>query len=229
MKTQQKKKVFCKQNIPNMLLVLRMVLAVVVVILLIADNYTHGFSNVNPLIYTLKSPKWWGNNIYVSRVYLFFLIAGCLFVLAAITDWLDGFIARKFNWVSDFGKFWDPIADKVLVNSVLICFAWHGYCVILIPVIMIARDVMVDAQKMIAAKKKIVVAANFWGKCKTVLQMVGIVLIFFIFANNGSDLSDPMYWSIQQLMLYLATVMSVVSGVIYFKQIHKAINHAKQH
>lgn len=226
MKAKANKKLFCKQNIPNMLVVFRMVLALVVVLLLIADHFLKGF-DCDPTIYTLKTPRWWGDNIYVSQVTLFFLLAGCLFVLASITDWLDGFLARKYHWVSDFGKFWDPIADKVLINSVLICFAWKGYCVILIPVIMIARDVMVDAQKMIAAKKKVVVAANFWGKCKTVLQMVGIILIFFIFANNGSDLSDPFYWSIQQLMLYLATIMSVVSGVIYFKQIHKAINHAK--
>lgn len=223
-----KKKVFCKQNIPNILVVIRIIFAVLVVAFLVADHFTHGFSNVNPLLYTLKTPDWWGPNVYVSQVHTFYLVAGILFVVASFTDWLDGFLARRNNWVSDFGKFWDPIADKVLVNSVLICFAWMGYCVVLIPVIMIARDVMVDAQKMIAAKKDVVVAANFWGKCKTVLQMVGIMVIFFFFANNGSDLSDPFYWSIQQLMLYLATIMSVVSGIIYFKQINKALKDAKQ-
>lgn len=226
--TKQKKKIFCKQNIPNMLVVFRMVLAVVVACLLIADYYFKGFE-FNKVLYTLHTPRWWGHNIYVSQVTLLFLLAGCIFVLASITDWLDGFIARRNHWVSDFGKIWDPIADKVLINSVLICFGWRGFCVILIPIIMIARDVAVDAQKTIAAKRNVVVAANFWGKCKTVLQMVGIILIFFVFANNGSDLSDPFYWSIQQLMLYLATVMSVVSGVIYFKDINKALKHASKH
>lgn len=214
------KKIFCKQNIPNMLLVFRMALTLVICGLLIANHYTC-FTAANPLIYKLHTPHWMPN--YVSAITLFFLLAGIFFVLAAITDWLDGFIARKKNWVTDFGKLWDPIADKVLVNSVLICFAWSGYITVAIPVIMIARDVIVDAQKMIAAKKNIVVAANFWGKCKTVLQMVGIVLIFFIFAHNGSDIKDVVYWSLQQIMLYLATVMSIVSGVIYLVQINKMV------
>lgn len=227
MKKNQKKKIFCKENIPNILVVFRMILTIAIVTLLICDHYMKGFE-FNKSLYTIHTPKWWGHNIYVSNVTLLFLISGCIFVLASFTDWLDGFLARKYHWVSDFGKVWDPIADKVLINSVLICFAWRGFCVILIPVIMIARDVAVDAQKALAAKKKIVVAANFWGKLKTILQMVGIILIFFVFANNGSDITDPFYWSIQQLMLYLATVMSVVSGIIYFKNINKAIKHASK-
>ena len=165
MEQQNKKKIFCKQNIPNILVVVRMVLAVFVALLVIANHYTKGFSNVNPVLYHLHTPSWLPG-YYVSSIYLFFLLAGCLFVLACITDWLDGYLARKYNWVSDFGKLWDPIADKVLVNSVLICFAWSGYVCILIPVIMIARDVMVDAQKMVAAKKGVVVAANFWVNVK---------------------------------------------------------------
>lgn len=226
MKKNQKKKIFCKQNIPNMLLVFRMILTVVIVVLLVCDHYMRGFE-FNKVIYTLHVPKWWGDN-YVSSVTLLFLISGCIFVLASFTDWLDGFLARRNNWVSDFGKVWDPIADKVLVNSVLICLAWRGYCTVIIPIIMIARDVTVDAKRVLAAKKKIVVAANFWGKCKTVLQMIGIILIFFVFAYNGSGVSNSFYWSIQQLILYLATIMSVVSGIIYFKQISKAIKYARK-
>lgn len=217
------KKIFTKQNIPNILLVLRMLLTIAIVALLIANHYVLDAVH-NKIIYTLQTPKWWGK-IYVSKITLFVLLSGCFFVVAAVTDWLDGFLARKYNWVSDFGKIWDPIADKVLINSVLICFAWLGYCTVAIPVIMIARDVAVDAQKALAAKKNVVVAANFWGKCKTVLQMVGIILIFFFFANNGSDVHDAFYWSIQQLMLYFATIMSVASGIIYFVEINKKLKN----
>ncbi len=89
---------------------------------------------------------------------------------------------------------------------------------------MIARDVCVDAQRMVAASKGIVIAANFWGKLKTVLQMVGVILIFFLFNAQYGNL-DPsvlgVYWGIQNLMTLLATVISVVSGVIYFVDINK--------
>lgn len=222
----QKKKVFCKQNIPNMLLVLRMVLAVLVVAFLIANHYVPHATKWNPLIYQLSGPKWMPGN-YKSNIYMYLLIAGVLFVLAAITDWLDGFLARKYNWVSDFGKFWDPVADKVLINSTLICFAWHGLCLIAIPIIMIARDVAVDAQRMVAAKKNIVVAANWWGKVKTILQMVGIIFIFFIFAGTYGDSTNVMWWTIQNLLLYCATIISVVSGVIYFRDIRRSMKEVK--
>ena len=152
MGTLQKKKIFCKQNIPNILVVLRMFFAVLVVLFLILNKYS-AFLNWNPIVYKLEAPKFWPGE-YVSTVRAFFLIAGCLFVIASITDWLDGFLARKYNWVSDFGKFWDPIADKVLVNSVLICFAWCGYCTVFIPVIMIARDVLVDAKRIKQVTKR---------------------------------------------------------------------------
>ncbi len=222
------KKIFCKENIPNMLLVLRMILVPVIVGLLIGERYSN--IETNPIVYHLITP--FGTGSYYSTIHLYFLLAGIFFVLAAITDWLDGFIARKKNWVSDFGKLWDPIADKVLVNSTLICLAWLTMIPVFIPIIMIARDVCVDAQKMVAAKKGTVVAANYWGKLKTVLQMAGIVLIFFFF-NCKYEYIDPdfkgLYWGIQNLVLLLATIMSVASGIIYFIDINKALkNNAKQ-
>lgn len=222
-------KIFQKKNIPNILLVIRMVLTALIVGFLLANKYIPVGNIANPLIYQLHGPDWIPGG-YVSNIGLYLLIAGIFFVIASITDWLDGFLARKYNWVSDFGKFWDPVADKVLINSTLICFAWDGYCLIVIPIIMIARDVIVDAQRFIAAKKNIVVAANFWGKCKTVLQMVGIIFIFFIFAGTYEHLGNVMWWAIQNLLLYCATIMSVVSGVVYFIDINKAMkgNNASQ-
>jgi len=210
-----KKKVFCKQNIPNMLLVLRMILVPAIVVLMILDVYIG-----SQTIYHMKS-------IITKQVYckisLFMLISACLFVFASFTDFLDGFIARKFNWVSDFGKLWDPIADKVLINSVLICMSWHGMVPIFIPVIMIARDVIVDANKMVAASEGLVIAANIYGKLKTVLQMAAIIFIFFICCNDSNGYNEPaMWWGIQNLLMYAATLMSVTSGFIYFSQISKA-------
>lgn len=220
----EQKKIFCKQNIPNILLVLRMILVPVIIGLLIADYYTN--TDKNPIIYQLITP--FNTGTFYSIIHLFFLIAAILFVLASITDWLDGFIARKYNWVSDFGKLWDPIADKVLVNSVLVCFAWMTIIPIFVPIIMIARDVCVDAQKMVAAKKGVVVAANYWGKLKTILQMVGIVFIFFFFNCEYCEI-DPsfksLYWSVQNLMPLLATIMSITSGIIYFVDINKSLRN----
>ncbi len=199
-----------------------MIMVPAIVALLIADFFTKGESG-NKIIYSTCVP--FDKDYDYTNVSLCFLIAGCLFVIASITDWLDGFLARKYKWVSNFGKFWDPIADKVLINSVLICFAAAQYIPFYIPVIMIARDVIVDAQRMSAAKKDIVVAANYWGKLKTVLQMVGIIVIFFFFNAQYDVLKSSLhwvFWAIQNLMLHLATIMSIASGIIYFINIHKA-------
>lgn len=219
------KKLFVKQNIPNILLVTRILLVPIIVGLLIGNIFVS--NDANPIIYSLFTP--FNTSATYTNVRLFFFLAGFFFVIASITDWLDGKIARKYNWVTDFGKFWDPVADKVLINSVLICFAVARYIPIFIPVVMIARDVIVDAQRMVAAKKNIVIAANYWGKLKTILQMVSIILIFFFF-NQTYQYIDPalkgMYWGVQNLIPLLATVMSVASGIIYFIDINKAL---KQH
>jgi len=216
----QKKKIFCKQNIPNMLLVLRMLLVPAIVTLMILDVYIG-----SARIYSIKSLT---NKLPYCDITLFMLIAGCLFVFASITDFLDGFLARKYKWVSDFGKLWDPIADKVLINSTLICLCWHGMVPIFVPVIMIARDVIVDAKRMVAAKDRIVVAANIYGKMKTVLQMVGVIFVFFICCNASDGYDDPaMWWGVQNFVLYAATIVSVISGVVYFKQINKQMKHGK--
>lgn len=216
-------KIFQKKNIPNMLLVFRMILTpVIVVLLLIPTNY------FGQPIYMLESIVTHG--VY-TKVYLNQLIAGSFFILASLTDWLDGMIARKFNWVSDFGKLWDPVADKILVNSVLICFAYWQMVPVWIPIIMIARDIAVDADRMIAATKKVVVPANIYGKLKTILQMFGIVFIFFI-CNESLNKMAPdevaMYWGIQNLCMYLACLVSVFSGIIYFIQIKEALKNEKR-
>lgn len=244
----QKKKIFCKQNIPNMLIIFRIVLTVVIItLLLIPATTTQIFLSPTgnfSLVYELQSP--FAGDVErgvmpYTEVYANQLAAGILFLLACLSDWLDGLIARKFNWVSNFGKLWDPIADKILINSVLICFAYWQMIPAFIPIIMIARDVAVDADRMVAAKKNVVVAANIYGKLKTIMQMVACIVIFFILNAQYTVVGDPLvyelyderalWWGVQNLGMYMAAVLSILSGVIYFIDIHKKTklaNDAKQ-
>ncbi len=162
----------------------------------------------------------WPANWYIIpyiNVSLNFFIAWIIFIIASLSDMVDGKIARKYNMVTDYGKFMDPIADKLLVNSTLIALSVYGpikipiICVIL----MIARDIVVDALRMNAVRKNIVLPANIWGKLKTVLQM--IALVFILINDFGLDqlLNIPNYLMIGQCLIYLATLASVLSCVIY--------------
>jgi CDP-diacylglycerol--glycerol-3-phosphate 3-phosphatidyltransferase len=162
-----------------------------------------------------------------SGINLVYLIACIVFIVASATDWLDGYLARKWHQVTDLGKFLDPIADKLLVNSTLVFLAIPfgfassqdtfipAFCVI----IMIARDLVVDALRLVAAKKNEVIAANIFGKLKTVFQMVAIPFVFLndwpfrLFSSNW-----PSQLHISMILVYLATAMSLISGVIYVIQ-----------
>ncbi len=154
------------------------------------------------------------------NVSLNFFIGLILFAIASLSDMIDGKIARKYNMVTDYGKFMDPIADKLLVNSTLLILICNGP--IRIPVVcvllMICRDIIVDAIRLNAVRKNIVVAANIFGKIKTVLQMVSLIFILINDFNLDSIIGLPNYLYIGQLMIYLATCASVISGIIYLVQ-----------
>ena len=176
-----------------------------------------------------------------SRINLIFLVVFAFFVIASYTDHLDGKLARKNNQVTDLGKFLDPVADKLLVNSMLIflCAPWFFapyakeqisfipvWCVIL----MVARDIVVDALRFIAAQKGVVIAANIFGKLKTVLQMVAIGAVLlndfpfhYIYPNNPY----PQYLSVTAFLVYAATLTSLISGVIYVVQNRQAFLEKK--
>lgn len=136
-----------------------------------------------------------------------------LFAVASITDFFDGYLARSRDMITTFGKFLDPIADKLLVNTVLILFAAQGIVPVVPVLIMIWRDTIVDAIRMLISQKGYVMAAGYLGKVKTVAQMVAII---FILLNNlpfelyGIPFSD--------IMLWFATLMSVLSGASYVIQ-----------
>lgn len=140
-----------------------------------------------------------------------YIIAGFIFVIASVTDYLDGQIARKEKKTSDYGAIMDAIADKVLVNGVLIVLAYQGFISVLIPVIIVIRDTIVDALRIGAASKKVIVKANKWGKVKTVTMLIGISLMLFY--NLPFEI-----WNIYlaEILIDIATVLSVASGVIYY-------------
>lgn len=189
-------------NLPNKLTVSRIVLAIIIIIILLGGSYTNS-------LFGFEIPKIFVNESIV--VDLKYIIAGVLFILASITDFLDGHIARKYNLITDFGKLVDAIADKVLVNSVLIILAAQGFIHPIIPVVIIIRDSIVNSIKMLAASKGKVLAAIKSGKIKTACLMVGIVLTLFY--NLPFELWNI---SVAKALLFIATILSIVSGVQYF-------------
>ena len=197
-------------NLPNKITTLRMVLVIFIATLLLL-------------------PIEWFPVITGINVSLNFFIAWILFIVASISDFLDGYIARKYNMVTDYGKFMDPIADKLLVNSTLIILMVNGPITILpvCVVLMIARDIVVDAIRLNAMRKNEVIAANIFGKLKTVLQMVSLILVLVNDFGLSSLLGLPDGLYIGQIMIYLATLASLLSGVIYVIQNRKVFLETK--
>lgn len=186
-------------NLPNKLTIARIIFAIMIIVLLLFPFQSAG----------IDIPKLFVNERIVIDVK--YLIAGVLFIIASLTDFLDGYIARKYNLVTDFGKLIDAIADKVLVNSVLIILAASGFVHPIIPVVIILRDSIVNSIKMLAASKGKVVAAIKSGKIKTACLMIGIVLTLFY--NMPFELFNL---RVSDFILFIAAVMSIVSGVQYF-------------
>jgi len=197
-------------NVPTKLTFLRIVLTIIMIVILIFPFYLIGFS----------FPQYEVVGIYIRLEYI---IAGIVFIIASFTDFLDGYLARKSNQVTDLGKMLDAIADKTLVNSALIILAYKGFVPVVIPVIIIFRDTIVDAIKMQASSKGKVVAAIKSGKIKTASMMVGLVLTFFY--NLPFEI-----WNIRvaDFLIYFATIMSVISMIEYFNLNKKLILESKE-
>ena len=140
-----------------------------------------------------------------------YIIGGVIFLIASLTDFIDGNIARKRNLVTDFGKVMDAIADKVLVNGVLVVLACNGVINEIIPVIIITRDIFVDSIKMVAGSKGKAVGASILGKLKTICMMSGLTLTFFY--NIPFELINL---DVANGLLYIACVLSIISGVQYY-------------
>ena len=154
------------------------------------------------------------------------LAALLLFIAASVTDLLDGKIARKNNLVTDFGKFADPLADKILVLSALLCFVQLGWCDCVAVIIVLFREFSVTSIRLIAASKGKVVAANIWGKVKTVTQMVAIIVIMVMrsagdivnMTMGAVPMTDTVIFIVSECLIWISTVFAVISGVIYIMQ-----------
>ena len=140
-----------------------------------------------------------------------YIIVGILFVIASLTDFIDGYIARKYNMVTDFGKMIDAISDKLLTNSVLIILACNGKISTVVAVVIVMRDIVVDSIKMVVGSKGKVVAAIGIAKVKTASLMTGIALTLFY--NLPFELI-PL--RISDFLLALAAILSIISGVKYY-------------
>ena len=186
-------------NLPNKLTMSRIFMAFIIMIVLLFPFDAAG----------IEMPVIFVNEAMVINVK--YLIAGVLFIIASLTDFVDGYIARKYNLVTDFGKLIDAIADKVLVNSVLIILCASGFIHPIIAVVVIVRDSIVNSIKMLAASKGEVVAAIKSGKWKTACLMVGITLTLFY--NLPFELWNL---NVSDFLLIIAAVLSIISGVQYY-------------
>lgn len=187
-------------NLPNKLTMARIFLSILIIIILIFPFDTMG----------LSLPKLFISESIVADMKYF--LAGILFILASITDFFDGYIARKYNLITDFGKMIDAIADKILVNSVLIILSASGFIHPIIPVVIILRDSIVNSIKMVAGNKGQVVAAIKMGKYKTACLMIGITLTLFY--NLPFELWN---FKVSDFILIIACVLSIISAVQYYE------------
>ncbi|MBQ0001622.1 MAG: CDP-diacylglycerol--glycerol-3-phosphate 3-phosphatidyltransferase [Clostridiales bacterium] len=169
-------------NTPNKLTVLRMIMVPIMVLFLLTG---------------------WGGaaNRYISVA---------LFAGASITDWFDGYLARKYNLVTNFGKFMDPLADKLLVCSAMICLVEMDRIPAWVVIVIIGREFIISGFRLIAAENGVVIAANYWGKFKTVAQMIMIILLIVNFGGFFQILS--------QIFIWVSLALTVISLITYIMQ-----------
>ncbi len=167
--------------------------------------------------------------IMVPFLVLFMLTGWCgdanrwiclvIFAGASITDWFDGYLARKYNLVTDFGKFMDPLADKLLVCSALICFIEMDRLDAWIVIVIIAREFIISGFRLIAVENGVVIAANYWGKFKTVSQMIMIILLI-IHAGGIFDV-------LAEIFIWISLALTVISLITYIWQNRKVLSAQK--
>lgn len=147
------------------------------------------------------------------------IIALSIFIVASVTDKLDGYIARSRNQITNFGKFMDPLADKLLVTCALILLVEKGIVAAWVVVVIIAREFIVSGLRTLAASQGVVIAASNWGKLKTVIQMIAIIMGLLSLVYNPEWLNIT-----TQVTIYLAAVITIISGVDYFVKGKDIIN-----
>ena len=181
-------------NLPNKLTITRIILVPILILIYMFPYATFGI-NV-PMYHILNA------DISLVNIVIFII-----FAVASLTDYFDGQIARKSKLITTFGKFADPIADKLLINTIFLLLASDGT----ISIIMISRDTIVDAIRLVAANKQVVIAAKYLGKLKTVTQMISVI---FLLLNDFPF--SIIHLPIGQISVWIACVISIVSGIDYF-------------
>ncbi len=196
-------------NLPNKLTVFRIVLVPIIVLVWLFPYEEFGITFIT-------------FHFGAISLSLLNVIVLLLFAIASFTDFLDGQIARRRNLITTFGKFADPIADKLLVNTLFILMAFERYIPVLPVIIMLGRDTIVDGCRMMASRNGVVVAAGILGKLKTVLQMLTLIFVLLNglpFSIFGIPFTDFLLW--------FATLISVASGYSYFIQMKDYIFESK--
>ena len=175
-------------NTPNKLTVARMILV--------------------PFLVLFMLTGWGGEaNRYISLA---------IFVVASVTDWFDGKLARKYNLVTNFGKFMDPLADKLLVCSAMICLVDMERIPSWVVIIIIGREFVISGFRLIASDNGVVIAANYWGKIKTVCQMIMIIVVI-------ADLGG-VFVVVEQVLIYLSLILTVISLATYLWDNRKVLS-----
>lgn len=193
-------------KLPNKISFSRIVIALLIVVILLFPFDSAGIDTLKIFV---------NESIVVDIKYI---IVGILFVIAAFTDFFDGYVARKNNCCTDFGKMIDAIADKILIDSVLVLLATIGFIHPVIAVVVMIRDVAVDSIKRYAASRGLVIGSIKLAKIKTILFMVSISMILFY--NLPFELFNL---KIADILLVIATIMSIVSGFEYYGYIKKKL------
>ena len=175
-----------KMNLPNKLTIFRVILIVPFIILLLGGQ-----------------AGWFGENTFVTD-----MIALAIFIIASLTDLIDGKIARKYNLITDFGKFMDPLADKLLVCSAMIALIEMNRIPSWVVIIIIAREFIISGFRLIASDNGVVIAASYWGKFKTTFQML-MVIVFIL------DIQMPFFQILGVILTYVALILTVVSLIDY--------------
>lgn len=161
---------------------------------------------------------------------LHFFVSGLLFGAASLTDFFDGKIARERNLITDFGKFADPLADKILVISCLVCFVAMKLCDPVLVIIVLFREFAITSIRLVAASSGRVIAANMWGKVKTVTQIIAIVAVFVFqfflelckvglipLSQSVTDIIAPWLTFAGAVLLWISTLFAIISGIIYIR------------
>lgn len=187
-------------NLPNKLTIFRVILIVPFVVVLLGGE-----------------AGWFGDNSL-----LYGSIALAIFIVASLTDLIDGKIARKYNLVTDFGKFMDPLADKLLVSAAMIALVEMGRIPAWVVIVIISREFIISGFRLVASDNGVVIAASYWGKFKTTFQMIMVCLMLL-------DLSEKFAWYgiLTNLIMWIALILTVVSLVDYLMKNKNVLKEQK--